>query len=457
MDSPSHTERKHEIFSASSAFRWAGYPGERGCPSSALLAQKLPPEPPSEAAAEGTHAHEVLERLLKGEQPDQTLPDEMIRGVMAAVMYVERLKQTYPNLRIYSEIKIEYIPGVGGSFDILCHCPDTFQVWVIDFKYGKYPVSPCNNPQLLCYSIFARQEFAIKAWAWHLVIVQPRDFNLPAGQSPVKEWTCGPADLDAWEYQVKKAAAEAHQDVLRPEAKRCRHCRAAAICPALLARVNTELLPIELVKPKAPRKKPGQDKEPAPPPFVRFRGQPGQPEATCPPGALDPSVLGAVGAALDGLPEIEAYVKSTRELADELALVHNLEIPGSKVVYADPRVSWDAEPKTIVNELWRLARVSPGDSMPPELVAITTAKALLGAAIAEGKHQFEGGLTEEEIWAEFGKLTKRLPSGKKQLVPASDRRPAAALVDLDRELTADAECVSIVGAEEINGKLAQTG
>lgn len=59
-----HTERKHARLSASRAERFMT------CPGSVRLENQMPYEPAGEAAAIGTHIHELSEKLLRGEELD---------------------------------------------------------------------------------------------------------------------------------------------------------------------------------------------------------------------------------------------------------------------------------------------------------------------------------------------------------------------------------------------------
>ncbi len=57
-ETPDHKARSHSILGGSSALRWVN------CPGSVFYTKDLPPEAPSEAALEGTKAHELAEMAL---------------------------------------------------------------------------------------------------------------------------------------------------------------------------------------------------------------------------------------------------------------------------------------------------------------------------------------------------------------------------------------------------------
>ena len=440
---PSTDAAGHSLFGASKAWQWAGYPGEPGCPASAVLAARLPPEPSSPAAQEGTLAHSHLEFALKHPEKWRDhrlhLPLEMAAGVQQNLDYIVGLERLYPRLRIWIEEKLRIQESIGGTSDQICYCPDTNGAWAVDFKYGKQPVSPVNNPQLLTYALGAREQLGIHAWGWTLVIVQPRAFANPG----VKEWHCGPEVLDLWKAQIDRAVQEAHRDppLCRPSEKRCRWCRAAAICPEMAAQVSPPPpLPLAFVQPPAPRKKAGQPKEPAPPPFLRetVHNPDGTQLQRVEAKDVSPSVLAKIGAALDGLPAIKAYAKAVDDLANELMLVQNLEIPGQKLVYSSPRAEWVNDEWETATLLLDIAHLPREKTMPPGLVSITRAKELVAEQLRTGNYTED---EKEAIWQRFAELLTRGSSKTKIRVPVSDPRTSAAQLDFDD--------FAVDGAEEI--------
>jgi hypothetical protein len=453
MTAPSqiHKDRAHSLFSASKAWLWAGYPGEPGCPGSVILTAKLPPEIAGPAADEGTECHELLERALNEQAKPyisgfqewrlEPKPAEMKSAVNTVLQYLETLVNRHPRLEIYSELQLDFTDDIGGKFDIHAWCPDMLWTYDIDFKFGKQPVYVDNNPQLLSYAAFARKHFQHRAMVHNLVIIQPRSYLLKPGESPVKEWAASPSQVEAWGQQLLRAREEARQEppVFRPRADRCRRCRATAICPAV-APMPVEL-PVALEVPKAPRKKPGQPKEAAPPPFLKDRAT-GEKvvwsSMTLQPSALlpDPCVPAKIAEALDGLPALKAYIKAVEELRNEFMLVHGLEVPRYKVVMAADSIEWADEPVEIAKQLWELAGLSSARTMPPKLISITAAKEIFNEAL--GKMGLEPE-AKKELQEKFSELTRRVPSQKLEIVSIADPRPPASALKFDDEAFAGAE------------------
>lgn len=245
-----HSERAHALLSASSAHRWLA------CTPSARLEEQFP-DTTSEAAREGTLAHELAELKLQhyfnttefGRQKfsrrvnklkkEELWQEEMDGYTEEYLDYVkqEALRQKCPvkaliEQRVYFK---EYtfaeteddIDGSGIADCILLY-GDTVQV--IDFKYGKgVPVSAERNPQLLLYALGAccMYRFLYPIRNIKIAIVQPRLNN-------ISEWECTLEELFAFGEQVREKAALAveGEGEYCPSESVCRFCRARAKCRA---------------------------------------------------------------------------------------------------------------------------------------------------------------------------------------------------------------------------------
>lgn len=388
-----HKERSHKPFGGSNAGIWVH------CPSSASLSKRLPASPSSEAALEGTHAHEILEAALTtGGLPHGLDDREMQRAVQTALDYVDSILKMCPRAEVYSEIELDYADDCGGTFDILIYDRATGFVWVIDFKYGKRPVYPRENAQLLTYAVFARKAFELpRVNQFVLVIIQPRRFD---GGNAVMEWSCSPEAVDEWQGKMDVALANPYR--LNPSPERCKDCRSAILCDAIRPPAALPPVPAELARLGA---KKSRKKDAAPVPFD--------------PKSLDPYVLRQAAEALNGLPALESYCASVRKVCDELALVHGCELPGFKVVFKKARAQWDGDPDYIEKELWRIARVSSEVTRPKGLISITEASEHVKAWLDEDPDE-----DKEKTLLEFHKLIKREPSENRELVPETDERPA---------------------------------
>lgn len=238
-----HEERAHALLSASSAHRWLY------CTPSAKLEEQFP-DTTSEAAKEGTLAHELAElkvrnyfypadiskrklnasiKKLKEQEPWQ---DEMAGYTDD---YLDYIKTTALGLPATPYVAVEkrvdfgtYVPDGFGTADCILICGNVLHV--IDFKYGKgVPVSAEGNPQLTLYALGAYETYRLlyPIEEIKMSIVQPRLDN-------ISEWGCSVKEMLAFgEYVKKKAklAIKGEGDFF-PGKSTCRFCRAKGRCRA---------------------------------------------------------------------------------------------------------------------------------------------------------------------------------------------------------------------------------
>lgn len=245
-----HSERKHALLSASSAHRWLV------CTPSAKLEEQFP-DTESEAAAEGTLAHELAEMKVRNYFFPKELGKRKLNSAVKKLSenglwkdemqgytddYLDYIRTAALSLKSMPSVRIEQrvyfkeytladpedeIEGSGIADCILLY-GDT--VHVIDFKYGKgVPVSAEENPQLMLYALGAYQAYRMlypisKA---KLTIVQPR-------LDSISEWECPVADLLKFGEYVKERSALAVKGGgdYTPGKNTCRFCRASAQCRA---------------------------------------------------------------------------------------------------------------------------------------------------------------------------------------------------------------------------------
>ncbi len=238
-----HAERAHALLSASGAHRWLV------CTPSAKLEEGFP-DTTSEAAREGTLAHELAElkarhyfytpdfgkkkyttRANKLKKED-LWKDEMERYTDE---YLDYLKVTALNLNTAPYVAIEqkldlgnWIPEGFGTADCVMVYGNT--VHVFDFKYGKgVQVDAEQNPQMLLYALgaYAAYQMLYPIEQICMTIVQPRIDH-------VSEWTCTLEELLSFGEKVKERAALAIEGKgeYHPDEKACRFCRAKAQCRA---------------------------------------------------------------------------------------------------------------------------------------------------------------------------------------------------------------------------------
>lgn len=225
-----HSEREHALLSPSSAHRWMN------CTRAPHFEEQFP-DSESEAAREGTLAHEVCESLLRGLEPSpEGLQDEqMMQYARGYVEYVEAIKNSYQNPHVSIEARLSldpYVPMGKGTAD--CIIIGGEDLHVVDFKYGQGVRVECKeNPQMMIYALGAYESYkmiyrgAIKNVIMH--IYQPRMGNVGEYSMPLR-------DLLLW-----------GDDVLTPKAREafngtgtfvpgdwCLFCRGGGACKARL-------------------------------------------------------------------------------------------------------------------------------------------------------------------------------------------------------------------------------
>lgn len=240
-----HSQRAHAMLSASSAHRWLNC-----TPAPRLEAQH--PDSESDAAAEGTAAHELAEhKLQKLNGNDSVLIDESnwvneemdshtddyADNVMAELA---RAQETSPAAFLAIEQRLDFshlVPDGFGTGDALIVGDGTLTV--IDLKYGKgVEVSAVGNPQMRLYALGALAQFGMiyNINKVRMVIFQPRLGNTSIDEITVDE-------LITWGREVVAPRAEL---AIKGEGELnagewCQFCRHAPQCPALAAQYLEQL------------------------------------------------------------------------------------------------------------------------------------------------------------------------------------------------------------------------
>ena len=249
-----HSERDHALLGPSNAYQWAA------CPPSARLSEGLP-DTGSEAAKEGTLAHELAELKLRNyfhsvnfgkrklaaavkKLKENPLWDDEMMGYTDDYMdYVKAAALSFPaepTVAIEKKVDIsEYVPECFGTAD--CLLIGGGVIHVIDFKYGKSPsgrVEAENNLQMQLYALGAwtASRMLYRVDRVRMSIVQPR---LPDG---ITEWEI-PLEklLETGEWIRERAQlAWKGEGEYHPDEKTCRFCKAKGRCRAR-AEKNLEL------------------------------------------------------------------------------------------------------------------------------------------------------------------------------------------------------------------------
>lgn len=241
-----HAERAHALLSASGAHRWLY------CTPSAKLEEQFP-DTTSEAAKEGTLAHELGEMKVRNYF---YTADFGKRKLTAGINKLKKEKLWQDEMMGYTDEYLDYIKSVALGMKIEPHVVIEKRVdfsayvyegfgtadciliggkilHVIDFKYGKSPdgrVEAEGNPQLALYALGAYEAYKVlyPIEEIKLSIVQPR---LPDG---ISEWGCSLTELLAWGKYVRERAnlAIKGEGSFAPGPRTCKYCRARGRCRA---------------------------------------------------------------------------------------------------------------------------------------------------------------------------------------------------------------------------------
>lgn len=220
------------------------------CPGSVALVQKMPPQPSSKYADEGTLLHNVIaELVMSDKQPeeflhtkynDQLLTLDLIDNKLAPALAALDVIDPNKEMEIEAETRVGFgdlLPGVFGSTDLIGRIGS--RAVVLDWKFGDgVAVEVEENAQLMFYAAAAMRTEETK-WAFknvkeiEMVIVQP-----PA----IKRWVTTPARIAQFEKDLVKAVNLAQQ----PNAElkigdHCRWCAAKPICPQMTGAADRAL------------------------------------------------------------------------------------------------------------------------------------------------------------------------------------------------------------------------
>ncbi len=163
----------HAKVTPSGAKKWLN------CTKSVQL-ESLSPQKDTSYTQEGTLAHTICEKLLKGQEVD--CAKDMLQYCIGYKDYCIEQTSKLKNPMTYIETKLDlsaYIPNGFGTADFIAIGENT--LIIVDFKYGKgVEVSAQENPQLMIYALGALDMFDyiydIKKVELH--IYQPRIDNV---------------------------------------------------------------------------------------------------------------------------------------------------------------------------------------------------------------------------------------------------------------------------------------
>ena len=368
----------HATLSASSSHRWLQ------CLPSAILELEFK-DKTSEAAAEGTAAHDLCESKLKkalkirSKKPVSKYDcDEMEKHTDDYVDFVmeqlELARQVCKDPLVLIEQRLDfscYVPEGFGTGDAVIISDE--KLHIIDFKYGiGVLVDAQDNPQMKLYALGALEAYDslydIKDVS--MTIFQPRRDN-------VSTWTIPVEQLKAWAEEELKPKA---QKAIKGEGEYipgewCTFCRAAVKCRARAA------IKLELAK-------------------FDFK---------LPPILTDAEIEDII----HKLPDMTKWANTIMAYASDAAINHGKEWSGFKVVKGRSNRKYKDEEavaqKAIENGFEDIFRQS--------LIPLTEMQKLMG------KTKFDEVL---------GDLIVK-PPGKMTLVPDTDKRKAVSLSSANNE------------------------
>lgn len=245
---------KHAELGGSSADRWIR------CPGSVALSRSYGPPTENDYMRRGTHAHKLLELLVRhhiGENVGRDmqrrtaysfngstlidgyapLNEEDCTAVQAAFDWFLEQWRNAPHSTVWVEhfgLLNDRKPDAGGTADLVLYDPISQTLTVVDYKHGVGHFVPADTYQLRLYAACAlfgptRIKHPVERIA--VVIIQPR---CPAGE-PVRKQVYTPAQL----IDFADRAEEAQEATTRPDAPiipgeiQCQYCPAILSCPAV--------------------------------------------------------------------------------------------------------------------------------------------------------------------------------------------------------------------------------
>lgn len=223
----------HAILSASSSSRWLA------CPPSARINAEMP-ESTSVYAEEGTKAHALAEKTLRGwldgktsdvMTDDEEMKEAVQRYVDVCIEKINATRKASPDAVAHVEYKLDfsaYVPKGFGTGDMITVSDKSLEI--CDLKYGKgVPVDAVGNTQMRLYALGAVEAFGMLYGfeTVHMTIIQPR-------LDSVSTDTMSLSDLLDWGRSIVPIAQKAFAGEGDFKAgNHCRFCKFRTKCKTL--------------------------------------------------------------------------------------------------------------------------------------------------------------------------------------------------------------------------------
>ena len=243
-----HSSREHASLTASGSVRWLA------CPPSAQLEKQFP-DTTSEAAREGTLAHEICEikarqRLFKKGDPGylaKSAATRELNKLRKDPMYFDEMEEftddyveeldihalefpERPHIALETRLDLsDWVPDGFGTADCIMVGGD--KLLVADFKFGKgVRVEAEGNTQMLLYALGAWKKFSLiyDIQRIKMVIIQPRlSVNPSVWENTIGELT----NFGVYARERAQLAINGEGEFC-PGEEQCRFCRARQQCRA---------------------------------------------------------------------------------------------------------------------------------------------------------------------------------------------------------------------------------
>lgn len=383
-----HSDRYHAVWSASStAANWT-------CAGRMAMVSISPDDKKSIYAAEGTAAHEVAEKALRGDLDcskflgevysidgfDVEVTEELARSAQTYVHYVASQTDVAAGSVLLIEERHSLAQlnppfDAGGTCDATIIKPHRGEIEVVDLKNGRGIVEVNGNKQTRTYALLALlnapKDLVNQIDQVKVTIVQPR---APHKDGRIRSETFHIAELIEWTSELLKAmnrsalALEAFNmingsrtmfdewasKVLTPG--NCTFCPALGICPAV--RKKALSVAPEIAKTWF------EDTTLETPPML---------SNTVP--ALSPEELSHI---LDGIDALEDWAKAVRAAAHSLA-EGGTTIPGYKLVEKVGNRKWAADDEKIIADLKSVIKLSEDQIFSKKLLSPAQIEKIIGA------------------------------------------------------------------------------
>lgn len=210
------------------------------CAAAPLLSSRVPSEPESDPAREGTCAAWVAEMVLTGAYP--TCKDlaglSHENGWLVEVDMAQKIQKYVDLVRsyggnIHTERKVRLNKHIAGTPDAFAVLDKEGVLYVDDLKYGMKIVEPFENEQVSIYAGAILRHLTARSVNITRVVIgiyQPRAWH-PSGIH--RTWSCYPETLGKFVSKIEAAGVEAQNpDPVATPGSHCRYCPAAATCSA---------------------------------------------------------------------------------------------------------------------------------------------------------------------------------------------------------------------------------